>query len=157
MSSYRSLMLALALAAGSPAVAQTPPDAFTPARSGRYTMQPVDGGFLRLDTETGSVALCSKRDTSFSCDPVSDERSANRQQAEIDRLASENQALKLENKRLAEQAKPDERAECKGLGFELPSEKDVDEAMNYVERMYKKLRDRMRQLDDGKSARGTPL
>lgn len=38
----------------------TSPDAAQ--RSGRYTMVPAEGGFVRLDTETGSVSHCRRGD-----------------------------------------------------------------------------------------------
>lgn len=36
----------------------------TAARAGRYTMVPAEGGFVRLDTETGSVSHCRRGDAS---------------------------------------------------------------------------------------------
>jgi len=41
---------------------------------GRYTLQQVPEGALRLDTRTGEVSLCSKRDASWSCRLLPDER-----------------------------------------------------------------------------------
>ena len=48
----------------SPAAApqsSTTPDS---ARPGRYTMVPAEGGFVRLDTETGTVSHCRRGDAS---------------------------------------------------------------------------------------------
>ena len=40
----------------------------TDDKPGRYTMSPADGGgFVRLDTETGAMALCQRRDAEWSC------------------------------------------------------------------------------------------
>ena len=49
---------------------------------------------------------------------------------------------------------PDRRA-GRGPGG-LPSEQDIDQAVDYLERMFKKFRDNMKDLDGG-SGRGTPL
>lgn len=119
-------------------------------RPGRYAMQPVEGGFARLDTETGAVSLCSKKGTGFSCDPVADERGL---QKEIDRLNAENRELHAELKRLAEQQSQGRE----GKRMELPSEEDVDKALNYMERLVKKFRDKMKELEGNGSGKGTPL
>ena len=58
-------------------------------RQGRYRMSPADGGgFVRLDTETGAMALCQRRDGDWSCRDMQDETGKVRQ--ENDRLAREN-------------------------------------------------------------------
>jgi len=120
---------------------------------GRYAMQPTDGGFLRLDTATGDVSLCTRAGASFECKPVKDDRDI---QAEIARLAEENKALKAEIKKLDEQlgleggARPSRK-------LELPSEEDVDKAFSYLERMFKKFREKLKELDSGGSGKGTQL
>ena len=119
-------------------------------RPGRYAMQPVEGGFARLDTETGAVSLCTKKGTGFSCDAVADERGL---QKEIDRLNAENRELHAELKRLAEQQSHGRE----GKRMELPSEEDVDKALNYMERLVKKFRDKMKELEGNGSGKGTPL
>ena len=114
---------------------------------GRFVMQPVDGGIMRLDTRTGAVALCTRKGTSFACEPVPDSRAP---ESELARLAAENRELK---DRLA-------RLEAEGpaarKSLELPSEAEVDKALDYFERMVKKFRDRMKSLE-GSSGKGTPL
>ncbi len=50
------------------AVAEPPADS-----SGRFTMSPVDGGFLRLDKQTGAVAMCAHTGTDWACKPVEDQ------------------------------------------------------------------------------------
>lgn len=54
-------------------------------------MSAIDGGFLRLDTRTGTVSNCSNKG-GWTCRSVPDERSA--LDAEIGRLQGENQKLK---------------------------------------------------------------
>ncbi|MET4634870.1 hypothetical protein [Kaistia defluvii] len=48
--------------AETPTVSPPPPAAADAARPGRYTMVPAEGGFVRLDTETGTVSHCRRGD-----------------------------------------------------------------------------------------------
>lgn len=121
-------------------------------RPGRFAMHPVDGGFVRLDTETGAVSLCSKGPRGFACEAVPDERG---QLQEIERLKAANRALEDEVRRLVADAQG--RAGS-ARRLELPTEADVDKALDYMERMFKKFRDRFRDLDrQGGGSRGAPL
>lgn len=147
-----ALILALA---GVSSAAQPPAATEAAEKPGRFTMQPADGGFLRLDTATGDVSLCARAGASFECKPVKDDRDMQR---EIARLVDENKELKAEIKRLEEMlgldGGPGRNAKPK---FELPSEEDVDKALGYLERMFKKFRDKLRELDSGSNGKGTPL
>jgi hypothetical protein len=73
-----------------------PPSVAGPAEggdaNGRFAMTPVADGFLRLDTRTGQVSLCTLSAGQAQCRASADERAA--LEAEIDRLARENAALK---------------------------------------------------------------
>lgn len=126
-------------------------------KPGRFTMQPAEGGFLRLDTATGDVSLCARAGTTFECKPVKDDRDL---QAEVARLADENKALKAEIKRLEETLGLDGSPATPKPKLELPSEEDVDKALSYLERMFKKFRDKMKEFDSPGSSpngKGTPL
>jgi hypothetical protein len=144
----------LALAMTIPAAAQIRE---TP---GRYTMQPVDGGFLRLDTQTGAVSMCRPNSGgAVACLPAPSEESG--LLGELARLRAENLELKAEVKRLQETAglgnRPHSQLDSQpNEKLQLPTEQDVDQALDYVERMYKKFRDRLRNLD-GPGKPGTPL
>ena len=67
----------------------TPPE----AEDSRYLFNRVQDGFLRLDTKTGQVSLCSRR-TVWTCEVVADDRNA--LENEIARLQGENATLKKE-------------------------------------------------------------
>ncbi len=69
-----------------------PPSIPGDAGNGRFTMTPVADGFLRLDTQNGQVSLCTITAGQAQCRASADERAA--LEAEIDRLAKENAALK---------------------------------------------------------------
>ena len=120
---------------------------------GRYKLTPVEGGaFLRLDTQSGAVSVCQRKDGSWACNVVPDDRRA--LESEIGRLATENRELQGAVKRLEELlALPDpegadRRAHRGGPKIQLPSEADVDWAMDYVQRMMRKFKDRMRDFKD---------
>ena len=135
--------------------AQTLPD----IENGRYALSPVPDGVVRLDTRTGAVTTCSDKGNGWACTIVPDERAA--YDAEIGRLLTANAALKAE---LAQRdsvkqasptpdaAKPDADKERK-LEIPLPSERDVDRMMSFVESAWRKLVDiatRMQRESGGK-------
>lgn len=136
------LSLAIPAATGV-ALAEGPDDG-----KGRYTMSPVDGGVLRLDRETGAMSLCTRKAEKLVCEPVED-RSAN----EAGRLAgieAENRALKDRIKTLEENAASPEAQKSPDTPdnkMQLPTEEEVDKALDYAERMFKKFRDRLQKSD----------
>lgn len=140
--------------------------------SGRFTMSPVDDGFVRLDKETGSMALCTKRGSGWSCLPMDDRQKALRD--ELDRLKAENTELKDEVRRLEETfvtGKPGDNDPGGGpqVGgppgglppsglpeLKLPDEEDVDHAVDYLERMIRKFRERFEDFGDKTDPNRTP-
>lgn len=88
-------VLAVLALAGS-AAAETPD-----VSNGRYTMSPVDGGFLRLDKQTGAVAMCARSSGDWACNPVQDHTAA-APSNELSKLEEENEALKDRIKALEE-------------------------------------------------------
>jgi hypothetical protein len=52
--------------------------------AGSFTMQPVEGGMLKLDTRTGAMSFCRARGEGWICEAVPDDRAA--LEAEITRL-----------------------------------------------------------------------
>ena len=71
------------------AYAQTPPA----EENGRYTLSATDNGYLRLDTRTGAVSVCTPKG-GWTCRVVPDERAALDQ--EIGRLQSDIDKLKTQ-------------------------------------------------------------
>jgi hypothetical protein len=131
-------------------------------KSGRYTMTPADGGALKLDTVTGATSFCTKTGTELECKPTKDGEQILRKQ--IDALTSDIAVLKEQLTKMEDVAgigepnknpntvdgpRPQSRTE-------LPTEKEVDQAFDYFERMMKKLRERMNKLE-GATKPGTPL
>lgn len=129
-------------------------------RPGRFTMSPVEGGFARLDTETGAMSICKAQPkdvnaaTPWLCQPMGD--AAADVQAQTRKLEAENKDLRAEIKRMedllglnGDKPKSEERHAGHPPGLNLPSEAEVDRALSYMERMIKKFQDSMRRLEKG--------
>lgn len=125
---------------------------------GRYTMHKADDGFIRLDTQTGEASLCRKAERGWSCAPMED--SAERMRKQIAELEQQNRALSREiatmrdelatlGRRPGRETHPDHYDDRPGgrSQFRLPSEQDVDRALDYFERMLKKFQDRLNRLE----------
>ncbi len=122
---------------------------------GRYTMHKTDDGFVRLDTQTGALALCRKYDQAWSCRPMADAGASS--SSEVEQLRRENRELRAEIKRLDgllglnDRSGPNQvdppRPGGKGHAFRLPSEKEVDKALDYFENMLRKFQDRLKKLE----------
>ena len=123
-------------------------------------MTPTDGGILKLDTVTGAVTMCTRSGSDWACQPTKDGEQVMRR--EIDGLKSEIQVLKDQLTKTEEMAgigdpsKTDGPRPGGGNRAELPTEKDVDQAFDYFERMVKKLRERYNRLENP-DKKGTPL
>jgi hypothetical protein len=125
---FLPLIGAIAVSAAGAAIAQTGQPADV-ERDGRFSMTPApDGGFLRLDTRTGAVSHCRTSNNGVQCRSAADERAA--LQAEIDRLAGENAELR----RKMAQAAPGDR-----LRNALPGDKELDAALNWMERFARRM------------------
>ncbi|MDO9298240.1 hypothetical protein [Bradyrhizobium sp.] len=142
------------------AVAQSMPD----GEKGRYSMSTVGNGVIRLDTRTGAVSTCSNSGAGWACYAVPDERAA--LDAEIGRLQADNDRLKAElaareavvtgkiDEALPKETlpkdslpktdslkKPDPKV-AEGerkIEIPLPSDRDMDRMMSFLERAWKRL------------------
>ena len=137
VSAWLSAFLAFAPAAD----AQTAPD----SENGRYAFNQVSDGMLRLDTRTGQVSLCAKKDATWACNAVPDERQA--LESEIARLQRENGAMK---KDMVARGLPLPSGVAGGppsssrelnVTVPLPSDAEIDRVMSALEKMWKRLTD----------------
>jgi hypothetical protein len=142
------LLLAVFVIMAPAAQAQSTPD----SENGRYSFSPVSDGMLRLDTRTGQVSLCGKKDAGWACNAVPDERSA--LENEIARLQRENGAMKKDMlarglplpSGVAGSAPPpaDQQREL-NLKVPLPSDAEIDRVMSTFEKMWRRLVDIMQK------------
>ena len=144
------------------AAAQTAPD----TENGRYTMSPLTDGLMRLDTRTGEVSTCSNNGNGWACYAVPDERKA--LDAEIGRLQADNEKLKaqLQDRDATVAGKTDEplpkgdaqkqpepkiadggrKIEIPRIEIPLPSDRDMDRAMSFLQDAWRRLVDMANRL-----------
>jgi hypothetical protein len=108
---------------------------------GRYTFSKVDAGFLRLDTQTGGVSVCSQRTVGWACQAAPEDRAV--LENEIARLRSENVTLKKEILAHGLPLPAGAMPEAPGAGdgsvtLRLPDNADVDHAMALVGRLWQR-------------------
>jgi hypothetical protein len=139
------------------AAAQSMPD----SENGRYSLAPVADGVLRLDSRTGAVSTCTNNGTGWACYAVPDERAA--LDAEIGRLQTENEKLKAElaareptvagkiDERLPKtdslkKAEPKVADGERKIEIPLPSDRDMDRVMSFLEQAWRRLVDMANRL-----------
>ena len=99
-----------------PAMAQTA----SSGENGHYQMTPSSNGFLRLDTRTGAVSVCTLSGVNVECRAAADDRAA---------LAEEVERLSRRNAQL----------EARGSTV-LPSREDMGKAMDYAEEFMQRMK-----------------
>ncbi|MDF2120001.1 hypothetical protein PY365_31015 [Roseiarcaceae bacterium H3SJ34-1] len=129
------LAFAAAAATAVPALAQQADSA--DQQNGRYTMTPAPDGFLRLDTRTGAVSLCTSAAGNVQCRASADERGALDQ--EITRLSNENADLRKKLAAATDQA-PSAR-----LRNALPTDAEVNGALDQMEKFMRRMMRIMRE------------
>jgi len=153
---FTLIVAACCLAGIGAANAESMPD----TENGRYALSRVgDGAVIRLDTRTGTVSNCSNSNGGWACYAVPDERAA--MDAEIGRLLAENEKLKAQlasrdgntdgkssealpkSDKQADPKQADPKTEEGGRKLEipLPSDQDMDRAMSFLERAWRRLID----------------
>ena len=153
-SKTRNVLLAMTIlsASASLASAQTMPD----GENGRYTISVVPDGLMRLDTKTGAVSTCADKGNGWACYAIPDERAA--LDMEIGRLQTENDGLRAqlmarsplaENKIDEALPKSDPLVPSipksadgeRKIEIPLPSDRDMDRVMGFLESAWKRLVD----------------
>jgi hypothetical protein len=147
-----TIALALMLAAAPNAMSQQTGPA---SEQGRFAFKDVADGLLRLDTRSGAVALCGKRTVGWACQAVPEDRAAF--DNEIGRLEAENTALKRE---LIARGLPlpdgikSPPGSSGDPGLKLPSDADLDRAMSFLEKAWRRLVDMVQNFQREMDKRG---
>lgn len=137
LATFAALILIAAPAWAQIAPAPPPPPPGPPAR---YNFAPVEGGALKLDTLTGKVSFCGRTSGNYVCEAVPDTRDA--YEAEIGRLQQQVEALQ------GGKAKA-------GEAPALPEDSNLDAAMDYAERVMRRLKQMLDNLRAGEPANPT--
>ena len=161
LAKFTIALMAAAMAIGGAAAGPMPD-----TENGRYTLSPVNDGIIRLDTRTGEVSTCSNNGNGWACYAVPDERAA--LDAEIGRLQADNEKLKTESEKLKTQlaerdatvtgkideplpksdplnksepkvAEGERKIEIPKIEIPLPSDRDMDRAMTFLEQAWRRL------------------
>ena len=151
------ILLTCCLAGASQALAGPMPE----TENGRYALSPTGDGVLRLDTRTGAISTCNNSGVGWACYAVPDERAAmdteiGRLQGDVVRLQADNERLKAQ---LAEreptapgkieeplpksdslkQSEPKVAEGERKIEIPLPSDRDMDRMMSFLERAWRRL------------------
>jgi hypothetical protein len=116
---------------------------------GRYTLSKVPDGFVRLDTQTGEVALCSPRAVGWACQVAPQDRAA--LESEIARLRSENAMLKQDLLSRGLPLPSGVPADTAGAGgnvivLRLPDDADLDRAKDFMQRLWQRFVDQVARV-----------
>ena len=147
-----AVVVAVGLAGAGVAAGPAMPD----TENGRYALSTTPEGVLRLDTRTGAVSTCSNSGAGWACYAVPDERAA--LDAEIGRLQADNEKLKKELASRepvvagkieepmpkSDSLKKSEPKIAEGerkIEIPLPSDRDMDRMMSFLERAWRRLID----------------
>jgi hypothetical protein len=111
----------------------------------RYQLQKTEGGYVRLNTETGEMSICEEKANQLVCRAAAEERTAF--QDELDRLQARLDGLEERLARL--EARP---AVPEAL---LPSDEEIDKSMDVMEKFFRRFMGIMKdiQKDDSGAQR----
>jgi hypothetical protein len=127
-----------------PGFAQTQQDDSPVNVPARYTFDRVQDTFLRLDTATGQVAVCSQRAAGWVCQAVPEDRAA--LEHEIARLQDEVAGLKTQVARLREPPPPPRPPADLSppprdgdAHINLPTREDMERAKAVIDKAWRRL------------------
>ena len=95
------------------------------ANEGRFTMERAEGGFVRLDTQTGEMSLCRMQEEQIVCRMAADERRVFEDEITLleERIDKLEEALATEGRT---------------LDNGLPTEDEIDRTMGIMENMMRR-------------------
>ncbi len=119
-------------------------DEATPdSEGGRYVFSKQANGFLRLDSRSGAVSLCTAQPVGWACQTAPEDRAVF--ENEIARLQSENAALKkfllAHGLSLPPGVAPDASTTQNDSTLHLPSDAEIDRAIAFVGHVWQRFMD----------------
>ncbi|GLK68488.1 hypothetical protein [Hansschlegelia plantiphila] len=140
-------MRALPFAVAALAATLTLPPAWAapPPGGDRFQIQPAEGGFLRLDRETGATSFCAASGDGYACKPVS-EAGTPPDASEIARLEARVAALEAQVRQSpsglppAPPLPPGDGPQAKDPKLDLPSDEQFDRVTSFIERALRRLK-----------------
>jgi hypothetical protein len=122
-------------------------DATPDSAGGRYIFNKTADGVVRLDTQSGQVALCSQRTVGWACEAVPEDRAV--LENEIGRLRAENAALKKDilsrGLPLPPGAMPEPSPEPpvaqNSITVPLPSDADINRMADFANRVWHRFKE----------------
>jgi len=151
---FAALLTSLVLTAGVHADGAMPPQ----TDGSRFSFHQVADGFLRLDNETGKVALCSRQPVGWACLAAPDDRTA--LENEIVRLRRDNAILKedLLSRGLPLPAGtmpvPSAGEDENSFTLRLPNSEDVNRVVAFVGQVWHRLLAALARADSQLMHRG---
>ncbi len=139
MSMAMAIAVTAAVLIGSAHAEEPGPD----SEGGRYVFSKQANDFLRLDTRSGAVSLCSERPVGWACQASPEDRAVF--ENEIARLQNENAALKrvllAHGLSLPPGVTPDASTAQNDSTLHLPSDADIDRAIAFVGHVWQRFID----------------
>ncbi len=138
--------IALAIAVSCMTVPVLADDATPDSQGGRYIFNKQADGFVRLDSQTGEVALCGQKTVGWACEAVPEDRAL--LENEIARLRSDNITLKkallsrglpLPPGVMPEPLTQNDASQNGEPNMRLPSDADIDRAVAFIGHVWRRL------------------
>ncbi len=111
----------------------------------RYRLEKSEGGYVRMDTQTGEMSICEERTGQLVCKLAADERRAYQDQA--DRLQSELKALE-------DRVAAIEKSPLINPKSVLPTDEEFEKTMGYMERFMRRFMGIAKDLDQDNKTPG---
>lgn len=118
-------------------LALTPVPALSQAAAAKYELKAVEGGFLRLDRDSGLTAFCRPAGEGYACRPTAEDGEAGT--ALIADLEKRVAALEKQVKELGGDP-ASARAAKRDPTLDLPSDEQVDRVATFLERALKRFK-----------------
>jgi hypothetical protein len=125
------------------------PACFAGDEPGRYSLAPAGSDFLRLDSATGALSHCRQKLGGWSCEGVTDDLSALKQ--EVERLSTETEELKARLAKAEADLAAKEAAPV-GPSIQFPG-LTLDEMNAFADKIMRRLQDMVRTMKQQDSER----